>query len=211
MGFFISLIQILIMNRIFIGLMVCFLLLNCSKKDEKLRIKNKPYIISYEDDKLKKYVDSSNKTGKKIVLPFKIFYGENHLLIDKKGGLYYHQQKYTEIDCGTGRENDTLPHFLNLQPKDLLKIPETSLIDFLSENILSKEENRKILIVASQNDTIKNISFFDFINKNKLRTYLIRRTTQEEDTVLKYKKTNQSYYSDEIKWDKTKIKIPSLK
>ena len=76
---------------------------------------------------------------------------------------------------------------------------------------MNKEENRKILIVASQNDTIKNTSFFDFINKNKLRAYLIRKTTQEEDTVLKYKKNNESYYSGEIKWDKTKIKIQSTK
>ncbi|WP_264536065.1 hypothetical protein [Flavobacterium sp. N1736] len=197
------------MTRIFIGFIICFFLLNCGKKEENVEIKNKPYIISYEDQKLQKYIDSSNKTNRKIFLPFKSFYGESHLIIDKKGDLYYYQQKYTGIDCGTGRENDTLPHFLNLQPKDILKIPETILTDLLLENILNKAENRRILIIASQNDTIKNTSFFNFINKNKLRAYEIRRTTQEEDTVLKYKKNNESYYPDEIKWDRTKIKLPN--
>lgn len=38
---------------------------------------------------------------------------------------------------------------------------------------------------------------------------IVRRTIQEEDTVLKYKRNDESYYSsDDIKWDKTKIKFP---
>jgi hypothetical protein len=198
------------MKRVFVGF-ICLLLLNCGKKEEKVITKSKPYIISYEDIKLQKHVDLANKTNRKILLPFKSFYGERQLLIDEKGDLYYYQQKYTGVGCGTGRENDTLPHFLNLHPKDILKIPQTSLTDFLSENILNKEENRQILTIACQTDTIKNTSFLNFINKNKLQAYVIRRTTQEEDTVLKYKKNNEPYYSDEIKWDKTKIKLPKTK
>lgn len=108
-------------------------------------------------------------------------------------------------------KNDTLPHFLDLQPKDLVQIPKNIVTDFLSQNILNKEENRRILVVASQNDTIKNVSFFDFINKNQLRAYLIRRTTQEEDTVLKYKKNNEYYNSEDIKWDQDRITLPFIK
>ncbi|MFH6998307.1 hypothetical protein ACHRVZ_10275 [Flavobacterium sp. FlaQc-57] len=145
-----------------------------------------------------------------IPLPPKGFYGESQLIIDKKGNLYFYQKRYFLEFCSYGSEKDTLPHFLDLQPKDIVKIPETSLDDFLSENILNKEKNRRILIVASQNDTIKNTSFFNFINKNKLQAYAIRRTTQEEDTVLKYKTNNNDYYySDSIKWDRTKIKFPN--
>ena len=69
-------------------------------------------------------------------------------------------------------------------------------------------KKRKILIIASQNDTIKNITFLDFLENNKIPTYLIRRTTQEEDTVLYYKNNEKYYFSDEIKWDTTKIKFP---
>lgn len=192
------------MARIFIGFMVCFLFLNCEKKNEKILEKQKPYIISFEDMKFERYADSLKKHSKTVALPPKGFYGESQLIIDNQGNFYYYQKEFTGIGCGTGRENDTLPHFLNLQPKDIIKVPQSDLSDFLSENILIKEKNRRILIVASQNDTIKNTSFFNFTNRNKLQAFVIRRTTQEEDTVLKYKKNNSFYFSEQIKWDKTK-------
>lgn len=197
------------MKRVFVGFIICLIFLNCKK--ENTAVKNKYYIISYEDEKLEKYYDSLKKNNNRLIPPppKKSFYGENQLIIDKKGNLYYYQKKYFFEFCSFGSENDTLPHFQDLHPKDIVKIPQTSLNDFLSDNILNKEEKRRILIIASQNDTIKNTSFLDFINKNKLRTFEIRRTTQEEDTVLKYKKNNDDYYnSDLIKWDKTKIKLP---
>ncbi|MDA6071165.1 hypothetical protein NJT12_16230 [Flavobacterium sp. AC] len=200
------------MKRVFIGFIICLFLLNCAKKEEKLIAKNKPYIISYEDKKLEKYYDSIKTNTSRVALPpRKIFYAESQLIIDKKGNLYFYQKRYFLEFCSYGSEKDTLPHFLDLQPKDIVKIPETSLVDFLSENILSKEKNRRILIVASQNDTIKNTFFMQFINKNQLQAYEIRRTTQEEDTVLKYKMNNDYYYSDSIKWDRTKIKFSNRK
>lgn len=200
------------MTRIFVGFMICLLLLNCAKKEEKAVNKNKPYIISYEDKELQNYIDSLKKSNSKTVaFPRKGFYGEHQLIIDKKGNLYFYQKEYIMITCSYGSENDTLPHFLGLEPKDILRIPQKNLTDFLSENILTKEKNRQILIIASQKDTIKNTSFFEFLNKKNIDTYIIRRTTQEEDTVLKYKNnTNKHiyYYPDSIKWDKTKIKLP---
>ncbi|KRB54271.1 hypothetical protein [Flavobacterium sp. Root186] len=200
------------MTRIFVGFMICLLLLNCAKKEEKAVNKNKPYIISYEDKELQNYIDSLKKSNSKTVaFPRKGFYGEHQLIIDKKGNLYFYQKEYIMITCSYGSENDTLPHFLGLEPKDIVRIPQKNLTDFLSENILTKEKNRQILIIASQKDTIKNTSFFEFLNKKNIDTYIIRRTTQEEDTVLKYKNnTNKHiyYYPDSIKWDKTKIKLP---
>lgn len=194
------------MTRIFIGFMTFLLFLNCAKKEEMSIEKNKPYIISSENRKFLQNLKKEN-----IPLPLKGFYGENQLIIDKNGNLFFYQKEYFRGGCGTIDKNDTLPHFLNLQPKDILKIPQASVNDFLSENILNKDTNRQILIVASQNDTIKNTSFFNFINKNKLRAYTIRRTTQEEDTVLKYKKNNKPYYYEDIKWDRDRIQLPFIK
>ncbi|MBO9583401.1 MAG: hypothetical protein J7574_04510 [Flavobacterium sp.] len=194
------------MVRIFIGFMLCFLLLNCAKKEEKAVIKNKPYIISNEDKELEKYYNS-------LAVPPPstkgLFYGESQLIIDKKGNLYFYQKRYIQILCSYGSEKDTLPHFLDLQPKDIVKIPKKCLKDFLSENILTKEKRRQILIIGSQSDTIKNPYFLDLLKSNIIQTYYIRRTTQEEDTVLKYKANSDYYYSDSIKWDRTKIKFPS--
>jgi len=202
------------MSKMFIGFLICFLILNCGKKDEKQIAKNKAYVISYEDKKLQKYVDSlKESSGKKVVFPRKGFYGEHQLLIDKKGNLYFYQKEYYREFCSYGNQNDTLPHLLFLKPKDIIRVPQKSLTDFLSENILIKEKNRQILIVASQNDTIKNTSFFEFLNTKNIGNYIIRRTTQEEDTILQYKNNDRThfyYYPDSIKWDKTKIKLPNI-
>jgi len=199
------------MKRIVIGFMICLLFGNCNKKDKRNISKRNSYIISYEDKKLRKNTDSIERNSNlKIFLP-KGFYRENQLIIDKNGNLFFYQKEHIRISCNYGSENDTLPHFLDLHPKDIVKIPESSLNDFLSENILSKEKDRQVLVIASQNDTIKNISFLDFLDRITIPTYIIRRTTQEEDTVLHYKKTEKHYDSDEIKWDKTRIKLPHTK
>ncbi len=110
------------MSKMFIGFLICFLILNCGKKDEKQIAKNKAYVISYEDKKLQKYVDSlKESSGKKVLFPRKGFYGEHQLLIDKKGNLYFYQKEYYREFCSYGNQNDTLPHLLFLKQKTLLE------------------------------------------------------------------------------------------
>lgn len=209
--FYIFILNLTIMRRIFIVFVICFLFFNCNKKEEKSILKSKPYIISYEDRKLQNYIDSLKKSNSKTVaFPRKGFYGEHQLIIDEKGNLYFYQKEYFAAFCSYGSENDTLPNFSNLEPKDIIRIPRKNLTDFLSENILTKEKSRQILIIASQKDTITNTSFFEFLKTKNIGTYFIRRTTQEEDTVIKYKNNDREhvyYYPDSIKWDRTKIKI----
>lgn len=198
------------MRKVILALLFCLSLLNCAKKDEKITVNNKPYVISHEDRELQKYSDSLKRNKSKIkVMSTKGFcYGESQLIVDKKGDFFYYQNEYVQILCDYGYENDSIPYFLNLHPKDIVKIPPKSLNDFISENILTKEKRRQILVIASQNDTIKNEYLLNFLKSGIARTYYIRRTTQEEDTVLKYKNNSDYYYADSIKWDKTKIKFP---
>jgi hypothetical protein len=81
------------MMRVFIGFMVCLFLLNCTKQKEKIVIKNKPYIISYEDRKLQNYIDSLKESKSNFAaFPRKGSYGEHQLIIDKKGNLYFYQK-----------------------------------------------------------------------------------------------------------------------
>ncbi len=211
MGFFYTFILNLIsMARIFIGFMICFLFWNCDKEKERISVNNKPYIISYEDKKFNKYADSLKKNSNNVIFPsIKGFYCQNQLLIDKKGNLFFYQIEYIPRICGSTIGTDNIPHLSNLKPIDLIKLPPSSLNDFLSLNILSKEKNEQRLIIASQNDTIKNTSILNFANK--LEAYKVRRTTQEEDTILKYKEENKSYYLEDIKWDENRIQLPFIK
>ena len=198
------------MKRVFSGFMICLLFINCNKKESFY--KDETYIISYEDKKMQEYSDSlKNSNSNLVTIPNRGPYGETQLIVDEKGVFYFYQKDYIPKMCGTRNINDTLLHFIDLKPKDIVRVPQKNLNDFLSENILTKEDGRRILTIASPCDTIKNTSFFDFIHKNKIDTYLIRRTTQEEDTVLKYKKNNKPYYYEDIKWDQDRIQLPFIK
>ena len=191
---------VLIMIGLFFG---------CSKKaevgKEKITIP-KYYIISQEDRK-------NSERDKKNNVPYLIIPTgislESNIIIDENSNIYYYQKnRRADILCNYGIENDTIPKFIGLQPKDLIKIPKDCIEQFIDENVMTKEKRKQILIMASQTDTIKDQKFLSFLYNTKVPTYVIRRTTQEEDTVLSYKKKNAFYYSDEIKWDKARIKFP---
>lgn len=193
-------------------LLICFAFFTgCNNRIEQKNSNDieKLYVISREDQKVKNEIDSINSLkNESIALPRKCFYSENNLIIDKDNFVYYYQRRFIPIFCDYGMENDTLPHFLNLQPKDLVRIPKDVVEKIITENVMSKEKKKQILVIGSQKDTIKDLEFLKFLHQLKVPIYLVRRTTQEEDTVLYYKKIDKYYNSDEIKWDKTKIKFP---
>jgi len=96
----------------------------------------------------------------------------------------------------------------------LIKIPATAVADFLKENTAKNiKEKRGGLVIASQLDTLRSEGFINMMHfihdykKSQIAIYLIRRTTQEEDVVLKFKESNEFYDSDSIKWDKSRIRF----
>lgn len=203
------------MKRIFAGFVICLFLLNCAKKETPKH--NTPYIISEKDIKPEKSKETKSKHDNipppppPPPIPGWLTYGTNTFIIDSDSKIYYFQGEKIGFICGTGSENDTIPHFINLQPKDLIEIPSNSISDFVKLNY--KDDFRNLTFVSSKLDTLKSESFYSLIAALELSLkdrdlYYIARTTQEEDTVLKYKKNNSYYSSDNIKWDKTRIKFP---
>ena len=190
--------------------MMCLLLLNCTKKANKTVVKNRPYIISKEDretlEDLKK-----RKIPPPPEPPGWLIYGTNTFILDKNSNIYYFQGNRIGLVCLTGSGNDTIPYFFDLQPKDLIEIPNNCIADFVKLNY--KKEIRNLTFISSQLDTLQSKNFYDLIKAIRISCqgmdgYYIGRTTQEEDTVLKYKKNNEYYNFENIKWDKTKIKFP---
>ncbi|MCD0468272.1 hypothetical protein [Flavobacterium sp. JAS] len=196
------------MKRVFLAFVICLLLLNCAKKEEKVIAKNKPYIISQEN---KGKITDNDTIPPSPPIPGWLVYGTNTFIINTDSTAYYFQNKGIGFICGTPNA-DTIPYFINLQPKDLIEISNKNLYEFIKLNY--KDDFRNATFIASESDTLKSKMFFDLHKSLKYfirdRDFcVIRRTTQEEDTVLKYKRNNESYYSSEdIKWDKTKIKFP---
>lgn len=188
------------MTRIFFGFVVFLLLLNCNTKEE-----NTSYVISIEKSKVLNELKKKN-----IPPPPSGFYSYNNLIIDQKGDFYFYQKENTPWHC-IPSERDTIPDFFNIKPIEIIKVPNNSIVDFIKQNVASKNEMKRILVIASQNDTIKNKALLSYLNENQLRTFSARITTQEEDTVLKYKKNNEFYNYEDIKWNQNRIILPLIK
>jgi hypothetical protein len=211
MGFFyIFILNLQFMKRVFAGFVICLFLLNCAKKEEKIIVKNIPYIIS-EENKTKIINNDTILPRRKP--PGWLVYGTNSFIIDNDSTVYYSQREEIGKICISGiEEGDTIPYFINLQPKDLIEIPNNCISDFIKANYKTNFKN--ITFICSKTDTLKSKSFFTLQNALKSNAqhrdfYHIRRTTQEEDTVLEYKKKNNNhYYSKNVKWDKKRIIFP---
>ncbi|MFB9109027.1 hypothetical protein [Flavobacterium gyeonganense] len=194
------------MAKIFIGFVICIFLSNCNMKENKKE--NIPYIISKES---KRKITGNDTIPPSTPIPGWLVYGTNTFIINTDSTAYYFQNKGIGFICGTPNA-DTIPYFINLQPKDLIEISNKNLYEFIKLNY--KDNFRNATFIASQSDTLTSKIFFDL--RKSLKYFIrdrdfciVRRTTQEEDTVLKYKRNDESYYSsDDIKWDKTKIKFP---
>lgn len=199
------------MARIFIGFMLCCILLSCGKKKENTTTKkNKPYIISQENNR--QIINGDTILPPPI--PGFLVYGTNTFIIDSDSVIYYFKRGNLGHICGNGEKGDTIPYFIDLQPKDLIQIPTNSISTFIKLNY--KDDFRNMTFIASKLDTLKTKAYFDLVHalRSSLKerdSYFMRRTTQEEDTVLKYKKNNKYYNSKSIKWDHERITFPFAK
>lgn len=188
-------------------LIILGLFFGCTKKGEVVKEDGeirKPYIISQEDRKFRQKIKNNNVPY--VIIPIGISV-ESNLIIDKYSNVYYYQRARSMGFGNDYMENDTIPRFIDLLPKDLIKIPKDCIERFINENVIDKEKRRQVLIMASQTDTIKDKCFLSFLKNIKTPIYVVRRTTQEEDTVLHYKKKDLFYDSNSIKWDKAKIRF----
>ena len=144
--------------------------------------------------------------------PIQPYYLTSNFIIDTSGEVFFYEQPQYDFYCGTGLNWDTPPKFIDLKPQNIVQVPINSLIDFIKLNVLSLDINQRRVAIASIKDTIQSIGLSKILavcndNSNEIR-WLFRKTTQEENIVLKFKKLNWKYYAENIKWDSTKIQFP---
>jgi len=142
--------------------------------------------------------------------PNRAYYLPSNFIIDSTGNIFYYQQKILGNDDEI-RDWNTLPNFINLQPKDIIQIPVSSIEEFIRMNILNSDSLRRYVSIASAKDTITSLGLSKIIalcneKSNQIR-WKFRMATQEELVVLDHKKRQEEYYPDKIKWDSTKIQI----
>jgi len=144
--------------------------------------------------------------------PIQTYYLATNFIIDTSGEVYFYEQPQYGWFCGTGFNWDTPPEFIDLKPKDIVRVPINSITDFIKLNVLSLDSNDRRVAIGSVKDTIKSIGLSKILaacndNSNKIR-WTFRKTTQEENVVLNFKKLNRRYNSEDIKWDSLKIWFP---
>ena len=66
-----------------------------------------------------------------------VYYLPSNFIVDTAGSIYFYQEQQYGFFCGTGIEWDTPPEFIDLKPKDIVRIPDKSISDFIKLNILS--------------------------------------------------------------------------
>ncbi len=190
-------------------LLLILLFLSCNKKEtstiNSTKVNYRPYIISLEKQKLQIHNDSLKKANSKtIVIPTKGFYSKYNLIIDQNNKLYYYKKDIPKTLCNYGEKENTIPEFIGLKPNELQPVPCKSIEQFVSNKLTELKDNHITLIIASQNDTITNPTLLQFINHIKAPSYLIRRTTQEENFVLQYINHPNRYKANTMPWDSTK-------
>jgi hypothetical protein len=147
--------------------------------------------------------------------PIRAYYLTSNFIIDTAGQVYFYQQEQYGWFCGTGINWDTPPAFIDLKPKDIIRVPINGITDFVKVNILNLDSNYRRVAIASIKDTIKSEGltklFKEFNDRSNKIKWIFRKATQEEDIVLKYKELNRQYYPNDIKWDSTKTQfIPTV-
>lgn len=202
--------------RIVLFLCAVFGLVSCEKKDNLKEYE--PYVISevwnaYEKS-CKFYAENDSMHKYPPPFPRKNWgYGYENFLIDDSLNVFYYQfqPRYTE-SC-IPELGDTIPYFQNIKPDMLLQLPKESLAEFVKLNFKKGIINR--VKIASQRDTLNSKEYFDLIKAfdayldfyGDRDVYAIFASTQEEDSVLYYKKHKKWYNPDAVKWDRKRIRF----
>jgi len=179
--------------------------ISCSQKPTRT---NDVYIVPQRE---KPQVDTTLNEPPPLP-PIQTYYLTTNFIIDTFGEVYFYEQPQYGWFCGTGFNWDTPPEFINLKPKDIVQVPINSITDFIKLNVLSLDSNDRRVAIASVKDTIQSIGLSKILaacndNSNKIR-WTFRKTTQEENVVLNFKKVNKRYNPEDIKWDSSKIWFP---
>jgi tRNA G10 N-methylase Trm11 len=118
-----------------------------------------------------------------------------------------------EIDGDSVIYDFNYPNYIGLKPEFLLAIETKDFLSFIKLNNdifqldTSKSEKMMLFYIASNQDTVKNEAFYDlttFItrSRNQINSihYFVRKTTEEENAVIKCKRENTEFEPETFNW-----------
>lgn len=170
--------------------------------------------------KLKEFCDKDSGSTEPVLIPYIYddqYYSNHNFIIDSLNRIYYFYQPraYIPVYCGTGLDQGPFPaSFISLYPKDIIDIPADDFETFFKSKVMDslKPEEQMYIYIGSQKDSFQSAEVNQIFKKlegnEKNRRIICRRTTQQENIVLEYKKSGKPYNPDTIKWNPELINVP---
>jgi hypothetical protein len=178
---------------------------------------NKPKEIPFEYYVISKQ-DSINKKSDVPPPPpppqkFK-FYSDIVFIMDSRNKVYIYQTENTNRFVRDNRISKLIfdynfPNYLGLKPENLITYNSNDFIAFIKANNdifgLNNDNGNhvhKFLYIVSESDTVKNDALYQLgkILRNDNVNYIVRRTTEEENFVLKFKRNKSAYFPEKLNW-----------
>jgi hypothetical protein len=190
-------------NFYFFLIIILFTFTNCKNEI----VKDEYYIISKKDS-----ISKADKIASQIPPPPRIpqeskWYSDVVFIMDSKNKVFIYQ---TETTVRNDSVDLDYPNYLGLKPENLLTIESDNLNSFIENNndifqiIPNKNNSHVFFYIASETDTIKNKALnnlWKLLGKTKSPAIIfVRRTTEEENIVLKYKRNKNEYNPESIDW-----------
>lgn len=192
-------------SYIFYALIICSFT-NCKRENVAKPIQEE-YIVISKEDSISNAYDQKNKIPKPFVPQELKWYSDLVFIMDAKDKVYVYQ---TEKNSSSENANFEYPNYIDLRPEYLITIDSKDFVSFLKNNndifcIFKNRENvRNYFYVVSETDTIRNEALFELnksLYKDKSESiYMLRNTTEEENVVLKFKRNQQNFEPENIKW-----------
>ena len=139
-------------------------------------------------------------------------YAPFNFILDTGGRVYYYQLQLGKPKCASGNDDYLTPPFIRLLPENIVQVSQSNIEDFIKDNIQFLDKDYKYVSISSSLDTVKSSPLKKLIDifrdTTYGATYLIRRTTQEEQIVLDYKKRQIYYDPNSVVWDSSRINFP---
>ena len=164
------------------------------------------YIISKENSIQKSWIKLNKVPNPITPEDMKCYLDVVFIFDPKKVYIYKAERKFNP----NGEEiKYEYPNYIGLKPEYLLTVDNNNFVTFLKDNnslfgVFTERNIRGSFCIASETDTLKGQAFEDLIkelkNAKSKAFYIVRKTTEEENTVLKYKRNNQEFLPEKISW-----------
>jgi hypothetical protein len=190
---------------------ILFILLNLSfvgcKQETILKSENQDFYIISKQDSIMIANEKNNKIPPPRIPQERKWYTDLVFIMDSKDKVYIYQ---TELKEANKNSNYEYPNYIGLRPEYLVTIDSDHFISYLKNNndIFGIFPNEKqawtAFYVASESDTIKNRALSNLVkelDKTKSHSFcIVRKTTEEENKVLIYKRNKQAFEPKSVNW-----------